>query len=55
MAKTLNMKKYIVKWGDWDCFQVEVPAMDISQAIELATKKHNIRTGINSVICLGNW
>lgn len=50
------MKKYKVSWGNWNSSAVEVPAMNIAQAIEVACKKHNIAVDrINEVKCLGDW
>lgn len=50
------MKRYNVKWGAWDCFSVEVPAMNVAQAIEVVCTKHKITADqINSITNLGNW
>jgi len=50
------MKKYEVKWGNWDSSSAEVPAMSVAQAIQIACQKYRIsEDSINSVTCLGSW
>lgn len=56
VAYVWGMKKYRVKWGNWDSSVADVPANNIAHAIQEAIRSYGILLDqINSVTLLGDW
>lgn len=50
------MKRFKICWGNWNSSSAEVPAYNVSDAINVACEKHSINVSvINSVTFLGSW
>jgi len=48
------MKRFIIKWGNWDSNAIEVPGKNIEDAMEAFRSKYPNVT-VNSITCLGSW